>query len=215
MNEEIECLYEDDEIWLLVKKAGMAVQGGTNVKNPLDEVMRKKTGRDIFLVHRLDKDTSGLIVVAKSREAAGKWSRLISSKRAKKEYTALCAGNFREKEGITEGRIMEKGVMKNAKSGYKVLSERDLELKNKEVVHISLVRLTLYSGRMHQLRIHMAKCSHPILADDLHGDFKLNKKLRKIGIKTLTLCASKITLPLKGVEKTFKCTPPFYSLIYV
>lgn len=214
MDEEIECLYEDDEIWLLVKKAGMSVQGGEGVKNPLDKLLEKKTKRDVFLVHRLDKETSGLIVVAKSKKAAGKWARLISSKKVRKEYTALCKGSFAQKEGTFEERIMQHGVMKKAKSLYKVLSEKDIVTADNEKVRVSLVRLNLESGRMHQLRIHLSKSCHPILADDLHGDFALNRKLRKIGIKRLTLCASKITLPLKNREKTFKYTPPFFALIY-
>ena len=81
-------LYENDEIYVINKPAGLAVQGGQGVAHSLDEDFAKQVGQKVYLVHRLDKDTSGLMVVAKSSFAAGMWTKLISSKAVKKEYIA-------------------------------------------------------------------------------------------------------------------------------
>ena len=73
-------LYEDEEIFVINKNSGLAVQGGANVKHSIDVDFADEIGQKIFLVHRLDKDTSGLMIVAKTQAAAAKWTKLISSK---------------------------------------------------------------------------------------------------------------------------------------
>ena len=77
-------------------------------------------------------------------------------------------------------------------------------------IHLSLIRLMLETGRMHQIRIHLSKNGCPIAGDDQHGNFKLNKQLKKLaGIKRLQLSAVRLTIPLEGKDKTFEVSAPF------
>ena len=91
-------LYEDEEIFVINKNSGLAVQGGANVKHSIDVDFAEEIGQKIFLVHRLDKDTAGLMILAKTQVAASKWTKLISSKAVKKEYIAICAGTIEPKK---------------------------------------------------------------------------------------------------------------------
>ena len=86
----IPIIYDNSEIFIINKKAGMSVQGGEKVSHPLDEELSRQTGQKVYLVHRLDKDTSGLMIVAKTPAAANKWTKLIGSKEVEKEYIAIC-----------------------------------------------------------------------------------------------------------------------------
>lgn len=208
----IPILYEDDEIYVINKPAGLSVQGGKDVKHSLDNDFSLQTGQKVYLVHRLDKDTAGLMIVAKSPFAASKWTKLVASKEVKKEYIAICAGqekvNFPAKGSIAE-EIIQHGQKKKALTEYEVekiwnipLSEEDCEDK----LSFYKIRLKLQTGRMHQIRIHLAKNSLPIAGDDQHGNFKLNKMLRKVHkIKQLQLASVRLTLPS---GKVFEITLP-------
>ena len=89
---EIPIIYENNEILIVNKRAGLAVQGGEGVKNPLDSLLSEQLGAKVYPVHRLDKETSGLLVVAKTSAAAHLWTGIIASGQVKKEYQALCFG---------------------------------------------------------------------------------------------------------------------------
>ena len=82
----IPLVYENDEIFIIDKPAGLAVQGGQGIVHSVDRDFAEQTGQKVFLVHRLDKDTSGLMIVAKNPPAAGKWTKIIGSKIARKEW---------------------------------------------------------------------------------------------------------------------------------
>ena len=105
-------LYEDEEIFVINKNSGLAVQGGANVKHSIDVDFADEIGQKIFLVHRLDKDTAGLMIVAKNPAAAAKWTKLISGKTVKKEYIAICAGTIEPKKGIICEKIVQHGEEK-------------------------------------------------------------------------------------------------------
>ncbi|BDC93708.1 RluA family pseudouridine synthase [Treponema bryantii] len=210
----IPIIYENDEIIIINKPSGLAVQGGQGVVHSVDRDFAEQVGYKIYLVHRLDKDTSGLMVVAKNPVAAGKWTKLIGSKIVKKEYLALCAGKMPSKSGVINEEIVQHGDSKTAVTKYKVEKETDIvqtEPDNQPVsIHLSLVRLMLETGRMHQIRIHLSKNGCPIAGDDQHGNFKLNKLLKKLaGIKRLQLSAVRLTVPLEGKDKTFEVSVPF------
>lgn len=199
-------LYEDEEIFVINKNSGLAVQGGANVKHSIDVDFADEIGRKIFLVHRLDKDTAGLMILAKTQAAAAKWTKLISSKTVKKEYIAICAGTIEPKKGTICERIVQHGEEKQAVTHYEV--EKEIET---ECGKLSQIRLLLETGRMHQIRIHLAKNLCPIAGDDQHGNFKLNKQLKKtLGIKKLLLASVKLTVPLKSQNQVFEIPLPDY-----
>lgn len=209
----IPILYSDDEIIIINKEAGLSVQGGKNITESVDSLLPQQIGQKVFLVHRLDKDTSGILVVAKSSQAAAKWTKLFGSHIIKKQYIALCYGKMKKDEGIIETPIEVKGITKNARTFYKVLKTVKLDIDENTNIPLSLISLILDTGRMHQIRIHLAKNNCPILADDKHGDFKINKLVKKkLGIKTLQLAAIKLTIPLVEGEIVFEIDNPLYKI---
>jgi len=204
----IPIIYENDEIFIINKPAGLAVQGGQGVVHSVDRDFAEQTGQKVFLVHRLDKDTSGLMIVAKNPLAAGKWTKIIGSKIARKEYLALCAGRMPAKSGVIKEDIVQHGDVKSAVTHYQVEKEWTVPYENEKgagEIPLCLIRLKLETGRMHQIRIHLAKNNCPIAGDDQHGNFKLNKLLKKAcGIKRLQLSSVKLTVPLEGQDKSFE-----------
>ena len=222
----------------------MPVQGGEKIVHSLDRELSVQMGYKIYLVHRLDKDTSGLMIVAKSSAAANKWIKLISSHQVKKEYKAVCIGKPKSSSGKIKENIEEFGVKKFAVTEYRLeksffvspkkkpadssdsvenvsgkpleknqkiaaQSEKSGVLQNGEKIELSLVQLKLETGRMHQIRIHLAKSGCPIAGDDKHGNFRLNKVLRKIaGVKSLLLCSFRLVLPLDEGKREFEIDLP-------
>ena len=179
------------------------MQGGEKIAHPLDEELSRQVGQKVYLVHRLDKDTSGLMMVAKTPAAANKWTKLIGSKEVEKEYVALCIGSLPQKQGVINEEIVQHGQKKTAVTHYKVLEEQELEWEGQKII-LSRVSLVLQTGRMHQIRIHLAKQGCPIAGDDQHGNFKLNKILRKAaGIKHLQLFSVRLTVPIDGEKSEF------------
>lgn len=210
----IPVLYENEEILVINKPAGLAVQGGNGISHSLDKDFSEALGYKIYLVHRLDKDTSGLMIVAKSPFAANKWTKLIGSKVAKKEYLALCAGKLKSKSGVIKDYLIQHGDSKSAVTYFNVETEWETSINpeySQEITSIplTLVRLKLETGRMHQIRIHLAKQNCPIAGDDQHGNFKLNKLLKKqLKVKRLLLASVKLTLPIDGKDVVFEIPMP-------
>ena len=183
----------------------MPVQGGEKITHSLDEEFAKQVGQKVYLVHRLDKDTSGLMIVAKTPQAAAKWTKLIATKELKKEYIAVCAGSLKQKKGEITEDIIQHGQSKRAVTHYQVEKEWQVEREGEDPIPMCQIRLLLETGRMHQIRIHLAKQGCPIAGDDQHGNFKLNKILRKAaGIKSLQLFSVKLSLPLENSPGVFE-----------
>ena len=139
------------------------------------------------------------MIVAKSPQAASKWTKLIGSKEVKKEYIAICAGSLKQKKGQIAEDIIQHGQTKRAVTHYEVEKAWMVEREDQEPIPMCQIRLQLETGRMHQIRIHLARQGCPIACDDQHGNFKINKILRKAArIKHLQLFSVKLTLPLEG-----------------
>lgn len=204
--------YEDDEIILINKKSGLASQGGVGVGKSVDTELAAQIGQKVYLCHRLDKDTSGLLLCAKTPAAANKWSRLVGEKSVKKEYLALCFGQPKNPSGKISLPIKEKGQSKSAVTYYEKAQLSDFLREEAEAsnLDVCLMKLTLATGRTHQIRIHLSQSELPIIGDDKYGDFKLNKAAKSLlGLKRLCLCAFRLTLPLASGQQTFEITPDF------
>lgn len=229
----IPVLFENEACIVLDKPAGLAVQDGAGVGASLDSILSACITPRPLLVHRLDKDTSGVIIAAKTRESATLLSSLFqdfkesfssekhySSKSGKnlqtfkivKKYTALCVEIPPRKEGIIRFDLEVKGVVKKAETRYKTLEE--YETADGEV--FSLVEAELGTGRMHQIRRHLAMSGCPIVGDDKYGDFKLNKRLRKErGVKRMLLHASRLIIPAEtGFPLDVSSPLPPYFFIF-
>lgn len=206
----IDVIYENKEILIVNKPAGVAVQGGADVAHPLDKELPQKLGYPIYLVHRLDMDTAGLMIIAKSPAAAAKWTKLIAEKSVQREYTAVCAGIFKKKSGTLTEDIFQHGIRKTAVTHYSVLRSFEFSCSG-ENIPVNIVSLRLETGRMHQIRIHLAKENCPIIGDVKYGNFSLNKKLKKsAGVKKLFLVAKKLTVPIEGKRESFEIPFPEY-----
>ena len=198
---------------VLNKPSGLSVQGGEGVKTSLDSILSKEFQPRPLLVHRLDKDTSGLILVAKTKEAARFFSALFAGEGHRKEkeehvkdhstarliikqYLGVCSGVPEPEQGVIKLSLDSRGkgqtkIMKESETFYRVLS-------NGEVCDIrySFLELELGTGRMHQIRRHLAGIGHPLLGDDKYGDFPLNKKLKSaLHLKHVLLHASRLVFP--------------------
>ena len=199
----IPILFENDSCLVLNKPAGLSAQGGEGVKVSLDSLLSETISPRPLLVHRLDRDTSGIILVAKTREAAAGFSALFSggdraanSRSVVKQYLAVCSGIPRCNNGVIRFDLEERNnkrpaVKKKSETFFKLLS-----CGNSGDDSFSLLELELGTGRMHQIRRHLAQTGTPILGDDKYGNFSLNKKLRKAsGLKNLLLHASHLIIP--------------------
>jgi 23S rRNA pseudouridine955/2504/2580 synthase len=203
-----EILYQDDEIFVIDKPAGLAVQGGAKIVHSVDALLAASTGAKVFPVHRLDKDTAGILVVAKTAAAAAQWTARMASPEVTKEYLALCVGRPPESAGTFTQTV---GLPpKSASTAYRVLDTAALSGPEPDIPpEVSLLSLTLGTGRTHQIRIHLAQARCPVAGDDKYGDFKVNRALRKHwGIKKLQLAAMRLTLPLGGASRNFAILAP-------
>lgn len=165
-----EILYEDDELVAVNKPAGMLTIPDREQARSLKDALIEKYG-NIFTIHRLDKDTSGLVLFAKNESSHKFYSAAFEKRDIEKYYTAVVSGQPREDSGELTGPIMEhtlqKGIMvvhRNGKPSH--TSFRVLE-KHRS---FSLVEFRLHTGRTHQIRVHAKDAGFPIACDPLYGD---------------------------------------------
>jgi 23S rRNA pseudouridine955/2504/2580 synthase len=195
--EKLNIIHEDSTCIVINKPAGLAVQGGKGIGKSLDSILAQALPQRPLLVHRLDKDTSGLILVAKTKKAAADYSRLFGGKGASagkagivKRYLAVCKGSPKEPEGLIKLDLVIDGKVKKSKTGYRLVEK----ISNNG--DFSLLELEPETGRMHQIRRHLALIGHSVLGDDKYGDFALNHFIRKtIKINKLFLHASQLLIP--------------------
>lgn len=177
-------LHEDDKVFVLNKPAGLAVQGGSGVTRHVDKMLEAWTsqkGEKPRLVHRLDRDTSGVLVVARTRGAAQKLTAAFRERDTKKTYWALVKGVPRQREGrISTWLVKEQTpdgdkmrVTKHGEDGadHAVSYYRIVE---QAAQNLAWLEMEPYTGRTHQLRVHAAHIGHPIIGDPKYFDADIN-----------------------------------------
>jgi len=202
-----EILFEDDELLVLNKPAGAAVHEGRGILKRdtvlgMLEAKYRPRGVAPKLVHRLDKDTSGVLVAAKKDEAAERLEKLFETGAVEKEYVALVAGRLHPKHGTIEFPLPgREGRPVSALTRYRV---------EEEFSETTLVRIRIETGRMHQIRLHFAQLGNPVVMDDEHGDFAFNKQFRKkaYGLKRQFLHAAAIGFDYKGRKRKWSAELP-------
>ena len=193
----LEILHEDDISIIINKPAGLAVQGGKGIKTSLDRLLAEMRSdfrtSPPLLVHRLDRDTSGVLLAARGKTSAARFSSVFSAEgKVIKQYIAVCKGHPAKNEGIINEELNIHGKLKKSITKYKVIKTGVIEPANCEY---SILEIELGTGRMHQIRRHLAMTGNPVLGDDKYGDFKLNKLLYKtIKLKKLLLHASRLVI---------------------
>ena len=197
-------LYEDDEVLALNKPCGLAVQGGTKTTKHVDRLL-SAWGEGLErprLVHRLDRDTSGVLLLGKSPHAAARLAAAFAKRKAKKTYWAIVVGNPHPVEGLIEIPLIKKGIGDRELVMPAEPKEFGAEPADTEYVTISRaasratwLALRPLTGRTHQLRAHMKAIGHPILGDPKYSDDKAAEL--SVGLK-LQLHARRLTLPHPG-----------------
>ena len=188
-------LHSDAEILVIDKPAGLATQPGAGVRISLVEAVERDFGFRPFLVHRLDKETAGCIVVARDSRMAAKWTELIASRGVRKYYRAAVAGLPKVARGTFDSPVMVRGEERDAVTKWRLLGAFGIP-EGGAAPRFAWLELELGTGRTHQIRLQLAAAGLPILGDESHGNFALNKELRKShGLRRLLLQAWRLELP--------------------
>lgn len=193
-------VYEDDAMLVIDKPAGFAVHGGSGISRGVIEQLRLERPKAKFLelVHRLDRDTSGVLLLAKRRSALVALHKAIRENKTDKRYSVLVAGEWKDakKRVILD---LQKYVLPSGERRVNVVTDKTKDKFNEAQVSetifylkesfegYSLLEAKLITGRTHQLRVQLAHLGFPIVGDDKYGDFELNKKLQKKGMKRMFL----------------------------
>jgi 23S rRNA pseudouridine955/2504/2580 synthase len=206
-------VHEDD--WLLVidKPAGMAVHGGSGVSFGVIEQLRRQRpeARCLELAHRLDRETSGLLLVAKKRAALTALHDAFRQGRVEKRYLALVKGRWHEPlrhvklplhKYLTEEGERRVSVSRDGKEAHSIV-RLVARWEN-----FSLVEVELETGRTHQIRVHLAHLGFPLCGDDKYGDFALNKLLQKQGLGRMFLHAARLDLIHPATGERLNLTAP-------
>ena len=196
-------LLEDDHLIALDKPAGVAVHGGSGVSFGVIEQLRRARPQAKFLelVHRLDRETSGILLVAKKRSALINLQDQFRERETGKTYLALVVGVWPANKKVLDKPLVK--FLLPSKDGQegerrvKVTSKDDPEgMKSVTLVKVAqkserftLLEVTIKTGRTHQIRVHLASEGFPIAGDDKYGDFEINKTLQKQGLKRMFLHA--------------------------
>ncbi len=194
---EFDVVHEDDALLVIDKPAGIAVHGGSGLSFGVIEQLRRMrpAARMLELAHRLDRETSGLLIIAKKRSALSGLHEAFRHGGIRKRYLALVKGRWMSPrqdvrlpllkyltaDDERRVRVSEEG--KDAHSIVRLVSRWE---------NFSLVEVELKTGRTHQIRVHLAHLGFPLAGDDKYGDFELNKALQKMGLKRMFLHAAKL-----------------------
>jgi 23S rRNA pseudouridine955/2504/2580 synthase len=196
-------VYEDERLLVLNKPSGMAVHGGSGVSSGIIEALRvvRPNERHLELVHRLDRETSGCLLISKRRGCLRILHELMRENRVDKRYLALLAGSWRK--GV---QVVSMPLKKNTLQGGERVVRVDAEGKPAETRYkrlqrfkqATLVEVELITGRTHQIRVHSAWLDSPVLGDTKYGDDDANKLMREMGLRRLFLHAHQVSFRWPG-----------------
>jgi 23S rRNA pseudouridine955/2504/2580 synthase len=199
-------IYEDDRLLVVNKPSGLAVHGGSGVRAGVIEILRqiRPAEKHLELVHRLDRDTSGCLMISKRRSTLRTLHELIRESRVDKRYLALVSGSWRK--GV---QIVDMPLKKNTLQGGERVVRVDPEGKPSRTrfkrlqryAGATLVEAELLTGRTHQIRVHSAWLGSPILGDQKYGDSSINREMAKLGLRRLFLHACKVSLRWPGEKR--------------
>lgn len=207
---EFPVLFEDEHMLAIDKPAGVAVHGGSGVSfGVIEQLRRARPGaRFLELVHRLDRETSGILLLAKKRSALIRLQDQFRDRETGKTYLALVKGAWPANKKVID-QPLHKYLQADGERRVKVVAPDDPDgMRSVTLVKLaqriagpgvvkkdpgesgfSLLEVTIKTGRTHQIRVHLASQGHPIAGDDKYGDFELNKALQKQGLKRMFLHA--------------------------
>ena len=196
--EMLDCvIYEDKRLLVINKPAGVAVHGGSGISHGIVELLRhaRPDLADLGLVHRIDRETSGCLVLAKRRSALRELHERFREGDVHKNYLALVAGDWQYGEQLIDVPLL----VHNRKGGERhvVVSNKGKEAQTRVSLSrtygiYSLLLCAPVTGRTHQIRVHLQHAGHPIVGDERYGDEAVNRQARKLGLQRLFLHAQSI-----------------------
>jgi tRNA pseudouridine65 synthase len=225
MNSPIPVLYEDEQLIAVAKPSGMFVHRSVADRSATEFVVQ--TVRDqlncfVYPIHRLDRPTSGVLLLAKSSEAAAVYATMFAERRVQKTYLALVRGFPEDSGRIDRPLVSDKGRGRPASDPHSVPQEAETLYRTVEkyeasfpsgrhtTTRCSLVEACPKTGRYHQIRRHMAGISHPVIGDADHGDTKINRVFQQqAGVTRLMLAAIRIEFvhPMTNADIIIDCPP--------
>ena len=198
-------LFEDDAFLAIDKPSGIAVHGGSGVAHGVIESLRamRPDARFLELVHRLDRETSGVLLVAKRRPALTGLHEMMRARDMDKRYAVGVRGRFRNEMQRVRLALAKRVTAEGDKRVSVSEEGQEAETVFRRLARgpeFSLLEAELLTGRTHQIRVHLAHLKHPVLGDDKYGDFELNKRLRREGLKRMFLHARSLAFahPITG-----------------
>ncbi|MCY4213055.1 MAG: RluA family pseudouridine synthase [Gammaproteobacteria bacterium] len=209
-------LFEDQGLLVIDKPSGLAVHGGSGVRLGLIEALRMgRSDRFLELAHRLDRDTSGCLMVAKSRAALAELHRLLRMQRVRKSYQLLVCGRWPRRLTVVERplhrfvtaagerRVRVDAQGKPARTTFNVL---------RECASASWLSARLHSGRTHQIRVHAASSGHPVLGEDKYETAASEQCSKAAKVNRLCLHAARLGLEWDGAQRRFEAPmPPLFD----
>ena len=206
-------IFEDDYLLVLNKPSGMVVHGGSGQQHGLIEILRsiRQDLPFLELAHRLDKETSGCIVLAKSADILKELHRSLSHQTTFKSYLAFVKGKFPDQE-VEVSQPLKKNTLAGGERVVRVHPEGKTALtrfrKLKQFAVGSLVEAEILTGRTHQIRVHASHIHHPIAMDTKYGDKTYNKMLKQTGLNRMFLHSETIKLSLSVYSDILHFTAP-------
>lgn len=214
---EFPILFEDDHLLAIAKPAGVAVHGGSGVSFGVIEQLRqaRPQARFLELVHRLDRETSGILLLAKKRSALTHLQDQFRDRETGKTYLALAIGAWPANKKVVDSSL-HKYLLPDGERRVKVVDKEHPDaMRAVTLVRVrsslapvqqaglpafSLLEVTIKTGRTHQIRVHLASSGHAIAGDDKYGDFDLNKRLARHGLRRMFLHAWRLQFkhPVSG-----------------
>jgi len=220
---EFPVLMEDEQMMAIDKPAGVAVHGGSGVSFGVIEQLRQARpgARMLELVHRLDRDTSGVLLIAKKRSALTRLQDQFRDRETGKTYMALVKGQWPSNKKVIDLPLQRYLIPNGAGEGerrVRIAAKDDANAQraitlvrvSRLVGDYSLLEVTIKTGRTHQIRVHLSSQGYPIVGDDKYGDFELNKRLAALGMKRMFLHAWRLQFihPQTGRSETVEAALP-------
>jgi 23S rRNA pseudouridine955/2504/2580 synthase len=206
-------IYEDTKVLVLDKPAGLAVHGGSSVSLGCIEALRllRPQSKDLELAHRLDRGTSGCLLLAKRRSALRVLHELLREGQIDKRYLALVQGHWPDSTSAIdaplvtrrvggEARVKVDEAGKEARSSFRVVDRYGKTA--------SLLEVSIDTGRTHQIRVHAAHAGHPVAGDERYGDKEFNHYLQSFGLRRMFLHAHAVSFDWPDTGETFSASAP-------
>jgi len=206
-------LFEDEHFLAIDKPSGLAVHGGSGIAHGVIESLRamRPDAKFLELVHRLDRETSGVLLVAKRRSALTALHELLRTRDMDKRYLVAVRGRFRNEMQRVKAALAQRVNAAGEKRVSVSQDGQEAETVFRRMgrgAEVSLLEAELLTGRTHQIRVHLAHIGHPVLADDRYGDFELNRALRKRGLKRMFLHAARLEFLHPSTEEKLVIESP-------